>query len=162
MTRTAPTRTEPTPLIDTFRREHGFVFIGSYELASDDSVFVETPVKITERRPLVYVIFADDICRYVGKSVQGYIRPLTYHKNGVMTDVRDGILSDLKAGRKVTVYAKTAGLDATHEGLDLNLIEAIEQSLIREYRPTWNNQVQSFALQPAQSARLKGASGGNA
>ena len=136
----------PTPAtqLTTFTRDHGFSLIGSYHLADDGSVLREAEVVISRRLPLVYAIFADEECRYIGKTVQGYSRPLNYHKNDVMVDVRDGIFRDLKAGRTVTVLAKTDGLRASHEGLELNLIEAIEHALIRQHSPLWNNQVQAL------------------
>ena len=136
----------PTPAtqLTVFTRDHGFSLIGSYSLGANGSVLREAEVAITKRLPLVYAIFADEECRYVGKTVQGYSRPLNYHKNDVMVNVRDGILRELKAGRTVTVLAKTDGLRASHEGLELNLIEAIEHALIREHSPLWNNQVQAL------------------
>ncbi len=90
-------------------------------------------------------VLAEDEFRYVGKTTQGYGRPLGYHKNDVMTRVRDGIRDALREGRPVTVLAKTEGLRATHEGLELNLIEAVEHALIRRLDPAWNRQVQSLA-----------------
>ncbi|MBM3843873.1 MAG: hypothetical protein FJ397_11545 [Verrucomicrobia bacterium] len=136
----------PTPAtqLTPFTRDHGFSLIGSYHLADDGSVLRSAKVAITQRLPLVYAVFADEECRYIGKTVQGYSRPLNYHKNDVMVDVRDGILRELRAGRTVAVYAKTSGLRASHEGLELNLIEAIEHALIREHSPLWNNQVQAL------------------
>ena len=132
-----------TTMTSRFSSDHGFALIGRYALECDQ-VTREARVKITQRLPLVYAIFADDECRYIGKTVQGYSRPLNYHVNDVMTDVRDGIRDELRAGRAVTVWAKTAGLHAKHEGLELNLIESIEHALIRCYRPAWNNQVQAL------------------
>ena len=126
-------------------REHGFQPIGSYHLKSDGTVDRAAIVPVTRRLPLVYAIFTDHECRYIGKTVQGYGRPLGYHKNDVMTGVRDGIRNALRDGRRVTVCAKTEGLRATHEGLELNLIEAIEHALIRRLNPAWNRQTQSLA-----------------
>jgi hypothetical protein len=126
-------------------RDHGFRPIGSYHLKSDGTVDRTAVVPVSRRQPLVYAILAEDECRYVGKTVQGYGRPLGYHKNDVMTRVRDGIRDALREGRPVTVLAKTEGLRATHEGLELNLIEAVEHALIRRLDPAWNRQVQSLA-----------------
>jgi hypothetical protein len=126
-------------------REHGFQPIGSYHLQRDGTVHRTATVPVTRRRPLVYALFTEEECRYVGKTVQGYGRPLGYHKNDVMTGVRDGIRDALRAGSRVSVWAKTEGLHATHEGLELNLIEAIEHALIRRLDPAWNRQVQSLA-----------------
>jgi hypothetical protein len=137
MNTTMPAPTSP------FASVHGFRRIGSYHLEGD-AVVRRALVPITQRLPLVYALVADETVRYVGKTVQGYSRPLNYHKNDVMSDVRDGIRAELQAGRSVTVWAKTEGLHATHEGLELNLIEAIEHALIRQLSPAWNNQTQAL------------------
>ncbi len=129
----------------TLTGDHGFRPIGSFHLQADGSVGRTASVPVTRRLPLVYAICADEECRYVGKTVQGYGRPLGYHKNDVMTGVRDGIRDDLRSGRRVTVHAKESGLRASHEGLELNLIEAIEHALIRGLDPAWNRQVQALA-----------------
>ncbi len=126
-------------------REHGFRPIGSYHLKSDGTVDRTATVPVTLILPLVYAIFTDHECRYVGKSTRGYTRPLGYHKNDVMKEVRDGIRNALRDGCRVTVCAKTDGLRATHEGLELNLIDAIEHALIRRLKPAWNRQTQALA-----------------
>ena len=58
-----------------------------------------------------------------------------------MTDVRDGIAVELRAGRSVTVWARTERLHVDHDGLRLNVIDAIEMALIKKYLPEWNNQI---------------------
>lgn len=127
--------------IETFEQSHGFRYIGEYLLNSEGGVRRSARVRITQRIPLVYAIFSDDAPRYIGKSVQGYSRPFGYHKNEVMTVVRDGIASELRAGRRVKVWARTERLHVDHDGLRLNVIDAIEMALIKQHRPAWNNQV---------------------
>lgn len=127
--------------IETFEQSRGFRCIGEYHLTEQGGVRRSARVKITQRVALVYAIVSDDDVRYIGTSVQGYSRPLGYHKNEVMTDVRDGIVAELRAGRRVTVWARTERLHVDHDGLRLNVIDAIEMALIKQYRPTWNNQV---------------------
>lgn len=129
------------PTLTEFEEIHGFRRIGEYLIAADKTVQRVADVPITERLPLVYSIFSNDEPRYIGKSVQGYSRPLGYHKNDVMTDVRDGIAVELRAGRSVTVWARTERLHVDHDGLRLNVIDAIEMALIKKYLPEWNNQI---------------------
>lgn len=62
-----------------------------------------------------------------------------------MTDVRDGILHELRAGNEVTVYARTEDLVVVHEGLNLNIIEGFEQALIQRYVPACYNFVDRAA-----------------
>jgi hypothetical protein len=127
--------------IQTLTEKHHFRPIGAYFLRADGTVGRRKTVRVTQRLPLVYALGVGDECRYIGKSVQGYGRPLNYHKNEVMTDVRDGIREELQAGHEVTVYARTEHLRLNHGGLALNLMVAIEEALIRLLLPRWNNQV---------------------
>jgi len=130
-------------MINTFQIQHGFQKIGAYHLEADGTVGRSKEVRITIRKPLVYGIFCDGICKYLGKTIQGYSRPLNYHKNDVMKTVRDGIEASLKKGLSVEVYAKENDLVLHHEGLELNAVEAIEQALITRHTPEWNNFVQA-------------------
>jgi hypothetical protein len=130
-------------MINAFQAQHGFQKIGAYHLNADGTVGRSNEVQITIRKPLVYGIFCDGICKYLGKTIQGYSRPLNYHKNDVMKTVRDGIEVSLKNGMSVEVYAKENDLVLHHEGLELNAVEAIEQALITRHTPEWNNFVQA-------------------
>jgi hypothetical protein len=127
--------------LQTFQNDHRFCRIGEYLLTATGAIQRVADVQITDRLPLVYAIFSEDEPRYIGKTVQGYSRPLGYHKNDVMTGVRDGIAAELRAGRSVTVWVRTEQLHTDYEGLRLNLIDAIEMALIKKYLPPWNNQV---------------------
>ncbi len=132
-------------MITTFQTQHGFQKIGAYHLQPDGTVNRSSSVTVTMRKPLVYGIFCDGICKYLGKTIQGYSRPLNYHRNDVMKTVRDGIQTSLKSGMSVEVYAKETNLVLHHEGLELNAVEAIEQALITRHQPEWNNFVQAPA-----------------
>lgn len=135
-------------MITTFKTQHGFQKIGAYHLQPDGTVNRSYSVTVTKRKPLVYGIFCDGICKYLGKTIQGYSRPLNYHKNDVMKTVKNGIEASLKSGMSVEVYAKETNLILKHEGLDLNAVEAIEQALITRHHPEWNNFVQDASISP--------------
>ena len=137
--------------LSTFTEQHGFHKIGAYHLEADGTVNRSKNVVVTQRKPLVYAIFCDGVCKYLGKTIQGYSRPLNYHKNDVMKTVRDGIESSLRGGAMIDVYAKETNLVLNHEGLELNAVEAIEQALITRHRPEWNNFVQSAPGSPSES-----------
>jgi hypothetical protein len=135
-------------MITTFQTQHGFQKIGAYHLQPDGTVKRSSSVTVTMRKPLVYGIFCDGICKYLGKTIQGYSRPLNYHRNDVMKTVRDGIQTSLENEMSVEVYAKETNLVLHHEGLELNAVEAIEQALITRHKPEWNNFVQAPAENP--------------
>ncbi len=120
--------------------KHHFFPIGHYELNQSGEVArnAEKDIRITQRVPLVYALLVDDQTHYVGKTIQGFSRPLNYHKNDVMKNVHDGIRQALSEGKKVSVYARTDGLEITHEGMELNIMDAIENALINEINPPWN------------------------
>jgi hypothetical protein len=125
----------------SFFSEHDFCLIGQYESAHSGEVLRVSHVKkITERLPLVYAMFSEKgECLYIGKSIQGFSRPLGYHKNGVMKDVQNGLVGEASAGRKVLIYARSRNFIIEHEGLELNLVHSFEQALIKKHKPRWNN-----------------------
>jgi hypothetical protein len=119
-------------MIDQFVANHGFKTIGSYSVDVSNVAQRSANVRITERKSLVYAIVSEMECKYIGKTVQGYSRPLNYHKNKVMKDVKSGIEQELQSGKGVTVYAKETDLHVEHEGFQINVIEGIEHALIKE------------------------------
>jgi len=138
--------------LTTFITNHAFKKIGHYHLSHEGKVERSAVVMVSHRKPLVYAIFCGEQCRYIGKTIQGYGRPLNYHKNDVMTTVRDGITAALEDGLSVDVYAKEENLTLEHEGLYLNAIEAVEQALITKYLPDWNNFSQAPVARPTSNA----------
>lgn len=117
-----------------------FILLGEYYLAKSE-VHRTSFVKVSERLSLVYLLVSENQIKYIGKSVQGYRRPLNYHKNSVMNKVRQGIINECQEGRIVSVYGRSENLTLPFEGLELDLIEAYEQALIVKYSPLWNNYI---------------------
>lgn len=122
---------------------NGFVKIGYYHLAQDGvaDVVLHEGVKKYLRESLVYMFVVDEDIKYIGKTIQGYIRPLTYHKNKVMSDVHEGINEECSKGNKVNIYARKFNKPFLYEDLQLDLCEAYEQALISKYKPEWNNHI---------------------
>ena len=121
----------------------GFVKIGYYHLTEDgvcDTVLHEGVQKYL-RVSLVYMFVVDEDIKYIGKTIQGYIRPLTYHKNKVMSDVNGGITEECSKGKIVKIYARKFDKPFIFEDLELDLCEAYEQALISKYKPEWNNHI---------------------
>jgi hypothetical protein len=94
-----------------------------------------------ERVSLVYMMVVNDKIKYIGKTIQGLIRPLSYHKNKVMIDVNKGINESCKAGLSVDIYCRMFYDKLEFEGLELDICEAYEQALISKYKPEWNNHI---------------------
>jgi hypothetical protein len=95
---------------------------------------VEDGIKISERLTLVYILTTNQKIMYVGKTKQGYRRPLNYLSNTVMKHVNDG----LKTENKVDVYARIFEPSLEFEGMILNLYSSYEEELITRFDPLWN------------------------
>jgi len=125
-------------------KRYKFYKIGCYKLENNKVISsAENNIKVTERKPLVYMLCLNNKCMYIGKTIQGYSRPLNYHKNVVMRTVYEGIQHEvIENGDVVYVYALHEGLTSAYLDLRLNLAEAVEQALISKYQPNWNNFIQ--------------------
>lgn len=129
---------------EAFENKYHFVKVGEYFKNSNDNITRELKegIAITERLNLVYAFFNDSECLYIGKTIQGYKRPFGYHKNTVMKTVNFGISDLLDKGGKVEVLVRNESVTMEMDGMQLNLIEAIEQALISKCNPIWNNFIQ--------------------
>lgn len=89
---------------------------------------------------MVYALIIGKDVFYLGKTVQGYFRPLDYHKNNVMKNVKNCIEKYVFDNKTVKVLARRLeDVDMTDwNGLKLNIIEAVEQALIIKLNPEWN------------------------
>lgn len=114
-----------------------FKKIGEYR--NGDS-FASSDIKKSERVSLAYIMIVDNIIMYVGKTIQGYRRPLGYKSFPEMKSVYNGITSQ----KLVDVYARRFDTYYPFEGLSLDLCEAYEQALIAKYQPPWNNHIQKL------------------
>ena len=127
-------------------KQKDFEKVGEYSCNKQGDLMqtTENSIKRSLRLSLVYVMTIDGECMYIGKTIQGYIRPLSYHKNKVMKSVRDGIIQHAKDNKKIiTVLARSFQKKYSYEDLELDLCEAYEQALIKKYKPSWNNHIQS-------------------
>jgi hypothetical protein len=126
--------------INDFINVYGFHKIGEYYYDGEKvNRRVIEGIKIGERLDLVYAFFVDNNCMYIGKSIQGYSRPLNYHKNRVMKTVNEGVYKLVKNNKKIDILVRTNRNVIDHEGLSLSLVEPIEQALTSLYTPKWNN-----------------------
>ena len=103
------------------------------------NIEVSDKINRKTRTSLVYCLIVKEKIRYIGKTVQGYIRPLSYHKNNFMQNVQGGIMEEVNQGNIVEVYCRS--FDSTiiiWNDLNLNIIEPVEQALILKFNPIWN------------------------
>lgn len=120
--------------------DYGFNKIGKY-LSVDGDYECRYSVERKDRCSLVYAFVVDNEVKYLGKSIQGYVRPLSYLSNKVMKDVRDGITQTLDDGFTVEIYTKNTGLKIEKDGLEIDFSEGYEHALISKFKPAWNNHI---------------------
>ena len=125
-------------------KAYKFYKIGLYKSENNKVIrSVEGNIQITERKSLVYMFCVNNRCMYIGKTIQGYTRPLNYHKNTVMDTVYKGIIKEVVENDNVViVYALDEDLTSNYLDLTLNITEAVEQALISKYQPNWNKFIQ--------------------
>jgi hypothetical protein len=126
-----------------FENTYQFRKIGEFVLENNiPTRRLDASIKITDRLDLVYAFFVNEHCKYIGKTIQGYSRPASYHKNKVMKTANEGILHCLNNNLNVEILVRSHKVSIEFEGLKLNIIEPIEQALISLYNPEWNNLIQ--------------------
>jgi hypothetical protein len=123
-------------MLDKFTHVAKFV-----QLNEEVQCVVNEDVDKYERVSLVYMMVVDNTIKYIGKTIQGLRRPLTYHKNLVMEDVNKGITEHCSSGKVVDVYCRRFDVPLQFEDLDLDICEAYEQALISKFKPEWNNHI---------------------
>ncbi|MFN5890974.1 MAG: hypothetical protein ACK448_11315 [Bacteroidota bacterium] len=117
--------------------EMGFVESGYYFLQNEK---VNVTKINKDRASLVYAFIVNHTVYYVGKTVQGFIRPFGYHKNEVMIKVKYGIEQFVFNNCNVSIYTLLIKDEdfLLWKGLKLNIVEAVEQALITKFSPEWN------------------------
>lgn len=125
----------------TFESKYQFVKVGEYFKESNGNIIrkFNEDIALSERLNLVYAFFNGSECLYIGKTIQGFRRPFGYHKKTIMKTVNIGISNMLDKGGKVEILVRKENVTMDMDGMQLNLIEAIEQALISKYKPAWNN-----------------------
>ena len=122
----------------------GFVSIGEYYKNSNNEPCCRYNVKKSDIKSLVYALVVENEIKYIGKTIRGYSRPLSYLKNDVMINVKEGILKSLEEDRKVHVLVKSKDLIYSMDGLYIDIAEGYEQALISKFKPKWNNHIREL------------------
>lgn len=118
-----------------------FKKIGEYVFEKGKKICNYSGIKKTDKLSLVYAFVIEKKIMYIGKTIQGYTRPLSYLTNDVMVDVKNGILDALSNNYKVDIYVKTDDLTLVKDNLKIDICEGYEQALISIFKPAWNNHI---------------------
>jgi hypothetical protein len=113
-------------------------YFDPYKAAAYEEYIGKTKSK---RKSLVYALKVDGELKYIGKTVRGANRPLTYTQNDVMVNQRDGIRNALSEGKKVEVFAMEVPKEKVEfKGtvFEVDISEDVEKKLITEHKPKWN------------------------
>lgn len=124
-----------------------FKKIGEYRLNNEskkiERKITNKKIKISERLCLVYAFFIDDNCKYIGKTIQGYKRPLGYHKNIYMPTVYNNLKKNAEINKVIEIYCRVfEKKEIEFEELLINPFSAYEEALINKLgvHKLWNNQ----------------------
>ena len=121
--------------------EIGFENVGTWSLGKD-SLSYEIRQHENERS-ILYAFVADQDVKYIGKST----RPLKQRMNGYrkpgpsqMTNIKgnQGIIDLLKRGVSVQIYVFVQKEPLCYRGFRVNLAAGLEDDLIRQLEPEWN------------------------
>jgi len=124
-------------------QQANFYYIGKYTKGNDSEIrqITDASIKKSEKMNMVYAFLINGECMYVGKTVQGYKRPLSYHSNKVMKHVKYGIEKATAEGKEVEVYVRVFSESIEFEDLKLEIFLSYEMALIGKYKPEWNKEM---------------------
>lgn len=112
-----------------------------YALDADPSYEEYIGRQKSKKLSIVYLMVVNNEILYIGESRRGYSRPLSYHKNNIMKNQKDGITKELNNGNKVEVFAleiPNQEIQINGEKVDCYLAQDYEKFLIKKYSPQWN------------------------
>jgi hypothetical protein len=122
--------------------DRGFRYGGEWPVGAEMRTQLLDQIPST---PGVYAFVADNEVCYIGKAnnlhnrLQRYTRPNSDGLNGTAIRVRKKVRQALKAGKKVSAYFITPDVrSVTWNDFSLNVVPGLEESLIREMLPEWN------------------------
>jgi hypothetical protein len=119
-----------------------FVKIGEYNLVNNDlERNIITNKLLTKECKLVYAFIVDDLVMYIGKTKQGFCRPLSYHRDynnsKKSRSVHEGI-REVISKSKIEIFARVFK-PITFEKFKINPYVGVEEAIIENYRLEWNN-----------------------
>ena len=125
-----------------------FEKIGEYSLQNNDMIsndigFVKEI--LNKRKKLVYAFVVDDLVMYVGKTKQGFKRPLSYHRDYNNSKkkraVHEGI-REVISENKIEIFARVFEDDIKVENIKIkiNPYVGVEEALISNCTLKWNKQ----------------------
>jgi len=138
----------------------GFKPAGKWSTVNDVLRLTLEPAVMHEQNVL-YAFVVDGALTYVGKTtqsllkrMQGYRSPASSAERGGSTNIKNNrnILSALKAGSTVDIYALHALPSQQHGEFSVNLSAGLEDSLINALLPPWNGR--GTAISPLRGGNL--------
>ena len=131
-----------------FLIDSNFIKIGEYSLHNNDVIMSKIiKDKLNEKKKLVYAFVVDDLAMYIGKTKQGYFRPLSYHRDYNNSKknraVHKGIRQVISNNKTIEIFARVF---KEHDNININNNEEIkinpyvgyEEALINKFNLDWN------------------------
>ena len=126
-----------------------FEKIGEYSLQNNDMISNDigfTKEILKKRKKLVYAFVVDDLVMYIGKTKQGFKRPLSYYRDYINSKkkraVHEGI-REVISKNKIEIFARVFEYDIKVENIEIkiNPYVGVEEALINKYMLKWNKQI---------------------
>ena len=125
-----------------------FIKIGEYSLQNNDMIMTKiTKEKLNEKKKLVYAFVVDDLVMYIGKTKQGYCRPLSYHRDYNNSKksraVHKGIRQVISDNKIIEIFARVFKENDNininnNEEIKINPYVGYEEALINKFDLEWN------------------------
>lgn len=116
--------------------------IGEYYLVNNDlERNIITNKLLTKERKLVYAFIVDDLVMYIGKTKQGFYRPLSYHRDYNNSKKRRSVhegIREVISKSKIEIFARVFK-PIPFEKFKINPYVGVEEAIIENYRLEWND-----------------------
>jgi len=131
-----------------YLEKNNFHQIGEYYLINNElkrNYKKYTNELLSKGRKLVYAFIVDDLVMYIGKTKQGFKRPLSYHtdynNNKKTRGVHKGI-REVISKSKIEVFARVFKHEIKVENIEIKINPYVgyEEALINNFTFKWNKQ----------------------
>ncbi|MGZ9709371.1 GIY-YIG nuclease family protein [Glaciimonas sp. GNP009] len=131
----------------------GFSLAGRW-LLSGRGLDLDLDKIIAGKRDVLYAFAVDGALSYIGKTastlrsrMQGYKTPPSSSQNGGTTNIKNNrnILDALAKGKTVSIFVLFDQSQQSHGEFCINLAAGLEDNLIRELSPPWNDHMSTKA-----------------
>ena len=120
----------------------GFIKVGEWKIT--DNYFAHTIEKHLAEKKMLYAFVSDNDVLYIGKTIDTLKNRMTGYKNANSTQktnvrVKAKIIELLDTGKEVCIYILIDKTEFKFGDYNLCLASGLEDTLIADIRPKWND-----------------------